>query len=131
MARVLLAYTGAPSGKSADAGERMQRLCTRVSYNLRWSLGDDGYDALLTRALKRAEAEHRSLKDIYRVTDSGIQLDGVVACIGRHGEPEVAAALESLLTALIELLSSLIGADMVLNLLDMNGPPTPRGGQAP
>ncbi|HEU4994199.1 MAG TPA: hypothetical protein VFT29_05240 [Gemmatimonadaceae bacterium] len=130
MARWLLA-NDAPSGGPANAGERMQRLCTRLSHNLRWSLGDDGYDALLTRALKRAEAEHRSLKDFYRITDSGIQLDGVAAAIHRHGETEVAAAIESLLTALIELLSSLIGADMVLNLLDLNGPPTPRGGQAP
>ncbi len=131
MARGLLARDGARAGGPAAAGESMQRLCARLSYNLRYSLGDDGYNALIARALKRAEAEHRALTDIYRVTDSGIYLDAIVAGIDRHGEPEVAAALESLLTALIELLSSLIGADMVLNLLDVNGLQAPGGGQVP
>jgi len=112
------------------AGPALQRLCTRVTDNLRGSVGDDGYNALLARALTRVERDHPALKDVRRVTDSNIQLDGVVASIDRHGLPAVTVALESLVAALVDLLSSLIGADMVLNLID-SPPQLPDKGKAP
>jgi hypothetical protein len=114
----------------AAAGAALQRLCARISDNLRRSVGDDGYNALIWRALRRVESDHPALNDIRRTTDSGIFLDGVAASIDRHGQQAVTEALESLIAALVDLLSSLIGADMVMNLMD-SPPPTHDRGHAP
>lgn len=129
MAREFLARHVADTDQSSDTAAALQRVCTRASENLRRAVGEDGHNALLARALRRTEGEHPALADVRRLDDTGIYLDGVVASAAARGVPVVAAALESLLTALIDILSSLIGADMVLNLLDSDGPPsqTPSG----
>ncbi|HEY9226331.1 MAG TPA: hypothetical protein VIP11_06780 [Gemmatimonadaceae bacterium] len=132
LARELIERECPRDSEPTAAGACLQRLCARISNNLRVSVGDDGYNALVARALKRVDAEHPALRDIHRTTDSGIQLDGIAAGIDRHGQQAVAAAVESLLAALIDLLSSLIGADMVLNLLDANPPlKRPNEGRTP
>ena len=97
-------------------GAAMQRAWTQVSENLRRSVGDAGYHALLSRALARTEAEQPLLKHIRRSDAAGIHLD-VVPAVEGHGVVTVSAALESLLAALVDILSDLIGADMVRNLL--------------
>jgi hypothetical protein len=131
MARRLLAQEtkGADQPDAVVAG--IQQLCTRVSDNLRQSVGDDGYNALLARVLRRTEPEHPVLTDIRRVADSGIYLDRVSAGVESHGVAAVQAAIESLLATLIDVLAGLIGADMVLNLLDHDDPSshTPRSRQ--
>jgi hypothetical protein len=130
IARQLLARSIADSGQPKDVAVAMQRVCTRASDNLRSSVGDDGYNALLVRSLRRTEGEHPILADIRRISDTGIHLDGVVASAETHGLPAVTAALEALLAALVDILSGLIGADMVLNLLDNDGPSSQaRGGR--
>jgi hypothetical protein len=129
LARRLLAREIAGNGERAAIAAAMQRLCTRVSENLRRSVGDDGYNALLARALMRTQPEHPALLDIRRLGENDIFLDGVVASVEIHGVPAVTAALESLLATLVDVLSGLIGADMVTNLLDVDGSPSqaPRG----
>jgi hypothetical protein len=106
----------------------MQQAYTRVSETLRRSVGEDGYNALLSRALARTESEKTLLKEIRRNDAAGIHLD-VAAAVDGHGAATVAAALESLLAALVEILSDLIGADMVRNLLDHNDSPQALGGR--
>ena len=96
-------------------GAAMQQAWTRVSESLRQSVGDEGYHALLSRALARTEAEPL-VKHLRRSDAAGIHLD-VVPAVERHGVTPVSAALESLLAALVDILSDLIGADMVRNLL--------------
>jgi hypothetical protein len=124
MARQLLAQAISGATQPTDVGAAMQRVCTRVSENLRRTVGDDGYDALIARALRRTEAAHPAVTDIRRVDDGTIHLDGVLASIGIHGLVAVTAALEAVFEALIDILSGLVGADMVLSLLDYDGPPS-------
>lgn len=130
-ARQLLARETVGAGDPAAIAAALQRVCTRVSENLRHSVGNDGYNALLSRVVSRTGAAHPVLMDILRVDDAGIHLCDVVATADKHGVPAASAALEALLAALVEVLSSLIGADMVLNILDTNtpSPRTPIGAQ--
>lgn len=132
MARQLLARETGGADRPEAVAAAIQRLCTRVSVNLRQSVGEDGYNALVARALRRTEPEHPVLTDIRRVADAGIYLDRVSAGVESHGVPAVRAAIESLLATLIDVLAGLIGADMVLNLLDHDDPSShaPRSRQA-
>lgn len=122
MARRLLARETAGADQPDAVATAIQRLCTRVSDNLRQSVGDDGYNALVARVLRRTEPDHPVLTDIRRVADSSIYLDRVSAGVESHGLAAVQAAIESLLATLIDVLAGLIGADMVLNLLDNDDP---------
>ncbi len=104
---------------NADApmtGEAMQGSFTRVSDSLRRSIGEDGYRALLGRAIARTQS-NQPVWTILRYAGLEIDLD-VVAAVGGHGASTVAAALESLVAALLDILSDLIGAEMARNLLD-------------
>jgi hypothetical protein len=117
LARQLLERETASATEVADFGAAMQRACAGVSETLRRSVGDDGYSALLARALVRAEVAQPVLTSIRRNGAGGIHLD-VVAAVEDHGPVVVGAALESLLAALVDILSDLIGADMVCSLLE-------------
>ena len=92
-------------------------VCERVTGNLRDAVGEDACSALLLRALARTQFEHPALKDLRPQGGNDIRFDAIPASAARHGTAVVTTAVEALLTALIEILSSLIGADMVLNLL--------------
>lgn len=118
MARLLLAREVAGLDAPAEVGAAMQRVCTRISENLRGSVGDDGYEALLNRVLAPAAAEHPALLEMRRDTGRGIHLDDVAASIEGHGVPAVSAALEAMLASMIDVLGGLIGPDMVMNVLD-------------
>lgn len=108
----------------ADVGLALHDVYARASDNLRRSVGDDGYSALLSRALRRAEPGHPILAEIRRSGDGDITRDGVIGSVATHGVPAVATSLEALLAALIDILNGLIGADMVLNLLEQDSPPS-------
>jgi hypothetical protein len=103
----------------------MQRACDGVSERLRRTVGEDGYTALLARAFARTEAERSVLTNIRRDDAAGIHLE-VVAAVNDHGATVVRAGLESLLAALLEILSELIGVDMVRSLLDYDDSPEPQ-----
>lgn len=132
MARQLLAREIGGAEEPAAVSAAIQRALTRVSENLRHSVGDDGYHALLSRAITRTQAEHPALIDMYGGGEADISLNGVPAIVDAHGVPTVTAALESLLAWLADVLSGLIGVDMVMNLLGPDGPPpeTPHRRQA-
>jgi hypothetical protein len=123
MARRLLSDGVVGEAPPEAVAATMQRVCNRSSENLRRAVGDDGYNALIARALRRTESQHAALSDIRRVAETGIHLDGVVASVRKHGVTAVSDALEALFTALVDVLSGLIGADMVLSLLEHDGPP--------
>ena len=117
---------------AADAangdGAAMQRAFARLSGNLRRSVGEDGYGALLARAAAGTESEPSILSVIPRSDATGIDLD-IVGAIERHGPVAAGAALESLIAALVDILSELIGADMARNLLDHDGSPRTPGAE--
>jgi hypothetical protein len=52
----------------------------------------------------------------------GIDLD-IAAAVEAHGVRAVGASLESLIAALVDILSDLIGEDMAKTLLDHDGTP--------
>jgi hypothetical protein len=116
LARQLLERETGGVTEGAWLGAAMQRACARVSDNLRCSVGEDGYHALLARALARTEPAQPVLKHIRRTDAAGIHLD-VAPAVEGHGPVAVEMALESLLAALVDILGDLIGADMVRNLL--------------
>jgi hypothetical protein len=130
--RQLLAREIAAAKQPDGVGTAIQGLCSRVSENLRRSLGDDGRDALMERAFGRTQTEHPVLNEINRSGKTGVDLDDVVAGVNSHGVPAVTAAVESLLAALADILGGLIGADMVMNILDHDGQlsKAPNGRQA-
>lgn len=123
MARLLLAGLVDENDPPKNAATAVQRVCTRMSEGLRRAVGDDGYNALLARALQRTQDEHPALLDVRRIVGDTTYLDAVEASAEKHGFPAVRAAVEALLTELIDILSGLIGADMVLNLLGSDGTP--------
>jgi hypothetical protein len=130
LARRLLERETAGTTEAASLGAAMQRAWMRVSDTLRRSVGDDGYNALLARALARTESAQPVLKDLRRNESVGIHLD-VVTAVESHGSGTVREAVEVLLAALIDILSDLIGADMVRNLFDHDETPhAPRGRSA-
>ena len=107
----------------------LQRSWTRVIDALRNSMGDVGYAALLARGVARTEGAHPVLNDLRSSTDEGIRLDGIAASAAAHGIERVAAAIEALIAALVDILARLIGDDMTIRLLDPDGPqPAPPGG---
>ena len=118
-------------GEQPDsAPAALQRACSRVSHNLRDSLGEDGWTALLARALARTEADQPALKNIRRLNEGGLDLDAVIAGIETHGVATVTAAIEALLVALIEILGRLIGEDMAIRLIDQDPPRSRASGGA-
>jgi hypothetical protein len=118
LVRHLLAREIAAEKEPDAIGAGLQRLCSRVSENLRRSLGADGRDALLQRAFTRTKNQHPVLTEIGQTGETGISIDSIVAGVNTHGAPAVTAAVESLLVTLADILAGLIGADMVTNLLD-------------
>lgn len=129
----LLARETPPGGKGdpKTVGAALQRTCSRVSENLRDSMGLDGSNALLGRALARTEGHHPALKDIRRLNEGGVHLDGVVASVETHGVAEVTAAIEALIAALVDILGRLIGEDMAIRLIDPDLPRSRGGDGAP
>ncbi len=129
LARELLEHETAGATEVVRFGSAIQRACTRVSENLRRSVGEDGYNALFARAVARTECDQPVLTDIRRSDAGGVHLD-VVTAVQRHGAATVGAAVESLLAALVDILSDLIGADMARSLLDHDDSPRALAGQA-
>ena len=128
LARRLLAREAPPADNPAMAAAALQRACARVSANLRESVGDDGRDALLARALARTESDHPALKDVRGVDHGAVHLNNVVASVEAHGVAAVTLAIEALLAALLDVLGRLIGEDMAMRLLDLDLPGPSRDG---
>ena len=129
LARELLGRGPVANGELPQTGADLQRAFARVSDNLRRSLGEDGYRALIGRAIARVESDPPVWTAI-RYAGLGIDLDVIVA-VERHGASSVGAALESLVTALFDILSDLIGAEMARNLLDHDDTRRARAGGEP
>lgn len=132
IARRLLARAVGPrgNGKPAVVGAALQRTVLDVSASLRDSMGEDGRNALLVRALARTEADHPALKNIVGLDEGGIQLGGVAASVEAHGVAKVTAAVEALLATLVDVLGRLIGEDMAIQIIDHDASQPRKGGGA-
>jgi hypothetical protein len=118
---VALDVTAANGGDPRVVGVALQRSCARVLDTLRDSMGEDGSNALLARALARTEAHHPVLKDMRRFSNGGIHLDGVGGTVETRSVAEVTEAVEALLGALVDVLGRLIGEDMAIRIIDHEG----------
>jgi hypothetical protein len=115
---------------TSDVDVALQRSFLRFADALRESLGEVGSAALFARALARTEVAHPALKDLRRLGDHGIRLDDIAASVEGHGIEDVAAGIEALIVAVVDVLTRLIGEDMTIRLLDYDEPdPRTRDGE--
>lgn len=96
----------------------------------RW-VGPDGCHALFVRAYAQARTDHPALEQIQLRASAEPYLDGVTESIKAHGDAATAGAVESMLVALLEVLARLIGADMVMRLVQGSAPWTERDAPNP
>jgi len=126
IARQILEREAAGATEVDGLGDALERTFTRVSRNIRCSVGDDGYAALLARAVVTTAPDEPVLPVIPRSDAKGVDLD-IPTAVKAHGVHAVRAYLESLLAALVGILSDLIGEDMARMLLDPDrSPRSPR-----
>jgi hypothetical protein len=123
VARAILARERVPGGVRQPEMVRgtLELTCLRVAENLRDALGDDGCNALLARALARTETQHPTLRSSRSPNGGGIHLDRLISNDATHDVAAIAAGIEALLAALIEILGRLIGEDMAIRLIDHEG----------
>jgi len=120
--------SGAESGATAVA---VHAACERVYRNLARWVGVSGARGLFVRALSEVQPKHPMLSGISVHVPAAGAMEGIPESILTHGDTPVAAALDSLLVALLALLTRLIGDDMVVKLLEpteLNVPRVDAGG---
>ena len=107
----------APRKAVKSAAEALQHSCTRVTDSLCRSLGAVGSSALLERAFARTAKEHPVIKEMYRRDGDSTRVDGITRSVEAHGNDVVTRAIEALLTAVIDLLTRLVGEEMATRLI--------------
>lgn len=117
-AHALLARYAAPSEDPVYAAGALYRAYATVSTNLRTAVGDDGTDALLSRALARVGEYHPVVRDLRRTATANIDSVQLAAAVMAHGEPAVRAAIKDILGTVIELLTRLVGQGLAMRLID-------------
>jgi hypothetical protein len=123
-ARRLWARVADATSAPEEVAVAAERICTELRTGLgRW-IGAEGYRALLDRALGLARAKHPALDGLSCL---GGDEPLTAAAVRAHGAAEVAAGMEALVAALIELLGRIIGEDMAVRLVEQTGRPSPRG----
>jgi len=122
LARRLLARD-APAEDAPDAvAKAIQQVCGRVSANLSRWFGVDGTNALFTRALVQAQANHPALANVKYSHQSDVCLERLAESARIHGANAAAEGVAAILTALIELLGRLIGQDIAMHLVEQSLP---------
>jgi hypothetical protein len=108
----------------AAADQMFKRLRIELG---RW-IGSHGYQLLLERSLREAEAEHRALTGLACLGEDCPALGDAVRT---HGPGDVGAGLVTLVTVLIDLLGRIVGEEMAIRLVEQSGKPSPRGAAGP
>ena len=118
-------------GTAADTTARATAAaCDKLYRDLAQWVGPDGCHALFARAMAQARREHAALEQIQLRPGPDRYVDGVAESIMAVGHDTTAAALESMLVRLVELLGRLIGDDMAMKLIERSIPDE-RGGAKP
>lgn len=129
LARLLIERQATRTSGAHPASAVAHAACEHLYRGLcRW-FGAEGCRALFLRALRNTRERQPALAGI-GIGDPGEDrgLAGVSKAVAEVGETEVAAALEVLLTELIDLLGRFIGADMVVTLAEPSRPADGSGG---
>src|SRR5687768_2293420 len=114
---LITAREGRKPNPAADAAA-VNAALERVSAELTRWVGPDGSRALLIRALGRAQTSHPVLSSVSIPNESRPILQGLSAAIDSGGAGPVAAGLETMLVALFELLSRLMGDALLQRLAE-------------
>ena len=125
-AHALVARYAVAANDPASSATALYRVYAVVSTNLRNAVGDDGTDALLSRAMARVDERHPAARDLRRTATANIDSAYLAAAVSTHGEAAIRAAIEEMLGTVIELLSRLIGGGMALRLIDHESGATSR-----
>jgi hypothetical protein len=121
LARSVLFGTLADTTDPRPTLDAMQRGYASLADALRSAVGHDGFNALIARAIVLSTDDHPVLTDVFpaRTTPGPAE---IAAAVERHGAAPVAAALESAIATLADVLAGLVGADMVPNLFEHTVP---------
>jgi hypothetical protein len=103
----------------ADAAERV--LSALAAVLNRW-FGPFGYHALITRSLAEATKAHPLLADVRVRSEIDPTVEGLAHAARSHGNDAVRSATLAVVTALIGLLSRLVGEDMALDVVEQSMP---------
>lgn len=117
IARRLIARAAA-TGDARDSALAVRVACEQAFRDLTHSLGVNGFQALLARAMTQVQGVHPSLLPLRVGRQLSPSLEGLGQSIEAHGTPAVVAGLDALLEALLALLGRLIGTDMVARLVE-------------
>jgi hypothetical protein len=124
LARRLLAQDLEPGISNPElVAVGLRKTCARTSAALRNVLGADGCSALLVRALARTQGRHPLIADLRRSSEANVSFDGLVKSVDEYGVVPVAAAIQALLAALIDILVRLIGEEMTVRLIAAEAAP--------
>lgn len=113
MVRAGRSQSSADDSASGAAASACNYLYIELS---RW-IGSEGCHALFTRALSDARKGSASLHSIQLTARAAPYVQGIEATVAEHGDAETAAAIETMLLRLVELLGRLIGDDMAIKLI--------------
>jgi len=116
--RRFVATAASENGAAGSTDHARHIAVDRICRGLARSLGAQGFDALLNRALRQTEIEHPLLEGIRVGRGDEPVLLGLDNLVAQHGDEKVNAALESILRTILALLGRLIGEDMVPRLLE-------------
>lgn len=122
LARRLIAREASASGLANSPAAATEAACEGVYRGLALWLGENGSQALFTRALAQARSAHPPLRAISLHAKSERKLDGVPETIQTYGANAVAAGLEAVLAGVLELLGRLLGAEIATRLVEQTTP---------
>jgi hypothetical protein len=118
IARRLIDSHRSERAEGQTAARAAAAACDQLYRELSRWVGSDGCHALFTRALSQARTDHPALEQIQLHARSEPYVEGVAETIIAHGDTATAAALESMLVRLVDLLGRLIGDDMATKLIE-------------
>lgn len=119
---------------TSEALARAERLWEVLGAALDAWCGPFAYHALLTRALAQARPTHLPLAALRVTLPAAPQLEGLGVIAAAGGDVAIADATQTLLVALIDLLTSVIGEQMALDTVSRaleTFPAVPAGGPRP
>jgi hypothetical protein len=114
----------ASNNGASDEAATAERLCAQLQTGLRRWIGNDGYRALLDRALGSVRPEHPALDDVPSLRGDA---PTTTATVRAHDATKVPAGMVALVAVVIELLGRIIGEEMAVRFVEQIGTASPRG----
>lgn len=115
LARRLLEEEAEPRGEPAMAAAAAEEVFDRLRHRLIALIGARGFEALLRRALKLAQAETRGLASV-EVTPDG-ELVGLSTALAQQPAGDAVEEAVTLLAHFLDLLATFIGAELTSRIV--------------